>query len=122
MINNYVKERLIPAPVKKRYGREQVARLLIICIFKQFLSIEAIDQLFTIQKITYSLPQAYDYVARCITDSIHRTLLEGKTDHAGMIGSEMTREKLLVIACADAFASKAFLMIYLSFAGFDRKN
>lgn len=28
MINNYVKVDLVPAPVKKQYGREQIARLI----------------------------------------------------------------------------------------------
>ena len=37
MINNYVKVGLVPAPVKKQYGREQIARLIAICIFKQVL-------------------------------------------------------------------------------------
>ena len=35
MINNYVKVGLVPSPVKKQYGREQIARLIAICIFKQ---------------------------------------------------------------------------------------
>ena len=32
MINNYVKQRLILPPVKKRYDREQLARLYCICL------------------------------------------------------------------------------------------
>lgn len=42
MINNYVKVGLVPAPVKKQYGREQIARLIAICIFKQVLPIAAV--------------------------------------------------------------------------------
>lgn len=50
MVNNYVKAGLIAAPVKKLYNREHVARLLVICIFKQVLSIQAIATLFKIQR------------------------------------------------------------------------
>ena len=35
MINNYVKLRIVPAPVKKRYGRVQLAYLLVIGLLKQ---------------------------------------------------------------------------------------
>ena len=35
IINNYVKLKIIPAPVKKRYSREHLAYLIIICILKQ---------------------------------------------------------------------------------------
>ena len=35
MVNNYVKQRLIPAPKRKRYTRRHVASLLFICAFKR---------------------------------------------------------------------------------------
>ena len=35
MVNNYVKMGLVPAPVKKRYSRSHLARLVIICVMKQ---------------------------------------------------------------------------------------
>ena len=62
MINNYVKVGLVPAPVKKQYGREQIARLIVICIFKQVLPIAAIQALFNIQRLSYDAPTAFDYV------------------------------------------------------------
>ena len=45
MVNNYVKQELIPAPVKKRYTREHVARLVMICVLKNVLPISAIQEL-----------------------------------------------------------------------------
>lgn len=45
MVNNYVKQHLLPPPYKKRYNREHVARLIAICILKQVLSIPEIDVL-----------------------------------------------------------------------------
>lgn len=39
MINNYVKLRIIPAPVKKRYSRVQLAYLIVIGLLKQILPI-----------------------------------------------------------------------------------
>ena len=43
MVNNYVKLRLIPAPVRKKYGRKHIALLLMICTFKQSLSMAAVQ-------------------------------------------------------------------------------
>lgn len=42
MVNNYVKQRVVPAPVRKRYARRHLATLLFVCAFKQVLSIEQI--------------------------------------------------------------------------------
>ena len=83
MINNYVKVGLVPAPVKKQYGREQIARLIAICIFKQVLPIAAVQT---------SVP-----------DTAH----------------QVTRESLLVRSAVSSFVSKAYLMSYLKFNGFN---
>lgn len=45
MVNNYVKVGLIPRPAGKKYGREHLALLLMICILKQALSMEEIAAL-----------------------------------------------------------------------------
>ena len=45
MINNYVKNNIIPAPVKKKYSRTHLFRLIIICVMKQVLPINDIGTL-----------------------------------------------------------------------------
>lgn len=45
MINNYVKNGIIPAPIKKKYSREHLAKLLVICILKPVMEISAIAQI-----------------------------------------------------------------------------
>ena len=45
MVNNYVKVGLIPRPAGKKYEREHLAMLLMICILKQALSMEEIAAL-----------------------------------------------------------------------------
>lgn len=39
MVNNYVKQKVMAPPTKKKYGRTHVAQLLAICALKQVLSI-----------------------------------------------------------------------------------
>ena len=46
MINNYVKMRIMPPPVKKKYGRAHLAYLVIICSLKDALGISVIQKIF----------------------------------------------------------------------------
>ena len=45
MINNYVKLKIIPAPVKKRYGRVHLSYLIMVCVMKQTLNTGEIRRL-----------------------------------------------------------------------------
>lgn len=45
MVNNYVKMRLLPPPVRKKYGRKHIALLVMICTFKQSLSMAAVEKM-----------------------------------------------------------------------------
>ena len=47
MINNYAKNRLLPAPVRKKYSKEHILLLLFIYYYKNLLSIGDIEQLFS---------------------------------------------------------------------------
>ena len=44
-VNNYVRKKIMPAPVKKRYSRIHLAYLLMICSLKQSVSISYIQQM-----------------------------------------------------------------------------
>lgn len=45
MINNYVKDGVLPRPEQKKYSREHLAVLMVICMLKQVLSIQDISSL-----------------------------------------------------------------------------
>ena len=45
IINNYVRMRVIPPPVKKKYSRMHIACLVMICTLKQSLSISCIQRM-----------------------------------------------------------------------------
>ncbi|MEG0742340.1 MAG: DUF1836 domain-containing protein [Clostridia bacterium] len=47
MVNNYVKQGLVSRPDGKKYGREQLAQLLMICVLKQATSGEGMKRLLT---------------------------------------------------------------------------
>lgn len=45
MVNNYVKQRLLPAPKRKRYTRRHLAALLFVCAFKRVYSIAQLGRI-----------------------------------------------------------------------------
>ena len=45
MINNYVKDGVLPRPEQKKYSKEHLALLMMICMLKQVLSIQDISSL-----------------------------------------------------------------------------
>lgn len=45
IINNYVKLKIIPATVKKRYDRRHIAYLIILCMLKSVLPLPVISQM-----------------------------------------------------------------------------
>ena len=60
MINNYVKQKTVLPPVKKRYSRVHVAYLIMICILKQSLSIAMIQKILTIDEIGEDIADIYN--------------------------------------------------------------
>ena len=61
MISNYVKKKIISNPVKKQYGRDQIACLIFIAVAKSVLSLDNIHMMFEIQRQTYDNETAYNY-------------------------------------------------------------
>ena len=45
IINNYVKDGIVPRPVNKRYAREQLSALLMACVLKRVLPMQQVKQL-----------------------------------------------------------------------------
>jgi hypothetical protein len=62
IINNYVRMKVVPPPVKKKYGRTHLAYLIMICVLKQSLSISCIQRL--LPQEPEEAPALYDEFAR----------------------------------------------------------
>lgn len=59
MINNYVKCGVLPHPEKKKYSREHLAALTVICMLKPVLSLQDIKILFDGQELSPRLYQLF---------------------------------------------------------------
>ena len=60
MINNYVKNNLIDAPIKKKYSKVQCAKIFVICILKQVYSMSDIARLIDIALEDTTVENAYN--------------------------------------------------------------
>ena len=81
MISNYVKKKLVPNPVKKQYGRDQIAYLIFIALSKRVLSLDDVAALFRIQKLTCSCEEAYTFFAGLFEDSLRRMFRNQQPDN-----------------------------------------
>ena len=64
IINNYVRMRVIPPPVKKRYSRIHLAYLVVICTLKQSLSISCIQRMLPQDQSEEAMRWLYDDFVR----------------------------------------------------------
>ena len=107
MISNYVKKGLIANPVKKQYGREQIAYLFFIAVAKSVLSLDALTGFIKVQQRSYALPRAYDYFCREFENLLQFTF-ELK-DTLDTVGEDSTDEKRLLYTCIVAAVQKIYL-------------
>ena len=107
MVSNYVKKGLIRNPVKKQYGREQIAYLFFIALTKNVLSLDGLINFIALQKRTYSLEKAYDYFCEQFENTLLFTA-EVK-DTLDIAGEDTTDEKRLLFSCIVAVTQKIYL-------------
>ena len=107
MISNYVKKGLIESPVKKQYGREQIAYLIFIAVAKSVLTLEEIQQLIGLQKLTYTPERAYEYFCRELENVMF--YVYGLKDQLDTVGVDQTDEKMLLRSTIIAVSHKTYL-------------
>ncbi len=90
-INNYVRMKIMPAPVKKKYTRIHLAYLIIICTLKQSLNISVVSKIIPMNISEDEVKKIYDdFVMR------HRAI-------AKLVTEQVTQAAVGVFdpACAD---------------------
>lgn len=59
MVNNYVKMKIVPAPLKKRYTKVHLAYLVMVCTLKQTLNMEMIKKIIPVDMEEGQVRQVY---------------------------------------------------------------
>lgn len=97
MINNYVKKDVLPHPEKKKYSREHLAALAVICTLKQVLAIQDIGTLLDGRPMD---PELYEAFLSAHTGAVRDTCRE--LAESCRSGADLRREALLLAAEANA--------------------
>ena len=112
MINNYVKMKLVPAPIKKKYGVRQVSRLLVICSLKRDFSISELQAMMEMVLSRFQNNVAYDLFCDEMERNIRHVFLGEALAPVGQ-----TQEEAMIRAVMTAFANKLYAhMIIITYA------
>lgn len=111
MINNYVKNGLIPHPQKKKYAKEHLAGLMAVCMLKQVLPIQDIKTLFS----GGMDPHTYALFRQAHTEALAETCRSLEETCAS--GADLKQAALLL--AAEANAKRAAAQRILSLLGED---
>lgn len=113
MINNYVKQGLVDPPQKKRYNRNHLAYLLVVCVLKQVLPIADICTLIRMQINSSPIEEAYDYFCDILEAALSAIFTQNGRQFTDRLAGQQPEGSALVRAAALAFANKMYLQKYL---------
>lgn len=108
-INNYVRKKIMPEPIKKKYYRKHIAYLIIICTLKYCLSISTLQTMIPMGLSDEEVERVYTSYADC--HRIASTYFSGQVKAAasGILGiqakSELTTDSTEEIIAAAAVIS-----------------
>lgn len=75
MVNNYVKHKIMPSPIKKRYFRNHIVYCIVITVFKNNLSMTEIDGGILHELKKSSIEESYNYFRDKI-ESVMRLIID----------------------------------------------
>ena len=107
MISNYVKKKLVANPVKKQYNRDQIAYLFFIAVTKTVMSLEELQTLIELQKMTYPIDVAYNYFRKELENVLQYVF--GLKEQLDQVGQDDTEEKNIHRNTIIAVAHKVYL-------------
>lgn len=105
MINNYVKQKIIDPPEKKKYNKIHIAHLFVICILKQVYSINDVDRLIKLAKEDTPIERAYNSfclaVETCVKSTFSNKIILENLDPSS--------KKYILYNVVQTFASKLYV-------------
>lgn len=104
MINNYVKKEVIKSPIKKKYNKDHLARLFVICICKRLMSISEVKDCISSFERFYSVSEGYNLFCDEIEVALKNTFTPKSATPSILLETDV-REIATLKAIASAFAN-----------------
>lgn len=105
MINNYVKQAVLPPPMNKKYTRAHIAQLIVICILKEVYSITDIKNLIRLGLSTSEPSICYNkfcsYFCSCVIATFNGTAYSSEKN--------LTKEQYLLKNVVQSFVNKLYV-------------
>lgn len=111
MVSNYVKQKLIPGPVKKAYGADAIAYLLFMAYTKMVVPLGDVHFMIGIQQGSYALSVAYNYFCEEFENILQ--YVYGIKESPAKVGNDDTEEKELMRSALLSVAHKIYLEQYV---------
>lgn len=110
MINNYVKQKIMPAPHKKKYRREHMAALMVISLLKRVLSMPEIGSIIAMMTAESATSQTYNNFCA----ELERTLVRAYAENTLEVAPRGQGLAALQSAALTALIGKLLVQDYLS--------
>lgn len=104
MINNYVKQKIIPGPQKKRYDKSSLSALFMVFCFKQILSIGQSADLIAVNRRDHTPEEAHNRFCEVFEAYLHSTVRNETIPADGAKADD----DLVMTAAAIAFSNKIY--------------
>lgn len=108
MINNYVKSGLVRSPVKKKYERDQLAYIIVICLLKKSFNLDEIGLIINTVVNNISIDVSYDYFCTDLIKCLDSICAKEPIEHVPYL----VANSQLAYACQSVLLTVAY-KIYL---------
>ncbi len=123
MINNYVKQGILPKPVKKKYYREQIAALIVITVLKQVIPLKRIREGINLQHEIMSIEDSYEEFMEILVRSIQEVFKSstgaGEINYTGFTAN---RKNISLTLAIQAFCFQTLTIQILNMKGLYNKE
>lgn len=117
MINNYVKNGIIDRPIKKKYYKPHIAKLIVVSILKQVLPLSDIQKGIELQISLTGVERAYDTFCDVLEESLRLVTNVGKDQNESLHFSSMRADNLALNMVTLSVVSKLFTQLIISYNG-----
>ena len=102
MVSNYVKQKTIPAPVKKAYGADAIACLLYVAFVKRVMPMEDLRMLWQALCAQHPLPETYDSFCTALEAALRAAFGRENAEAAAPAGETAAVRVLHTAVCTAA--------------------
>ena len=95
MLNNYVKNGVLHPPVKKKYDRTHLAKLIVICISKRILALSQISDAIAVMSRGYDIAEGYNIFCDEVEYEVKSISFPEEYPQKSIASSESHKEAIL---------------------------